>query len=154
MTMKAEAQHRRWALLARIASVIALFAIGGDHLYEYTTDHYSVIPTIGTLFLLNAIGGFGLGLALLVPVGRVMPRRQAELVTAALATAGIGLAAGSLAGLFISESTPLFGFMEFGYRTSIVIAIVSEAGAIVALVGLMLTTVRRAGALRPAAVAS
>jgi hypothetical protein len=152
--MKAEARHAQWALAARIASIITLFAIGGDHLYEYTADHYSVIPTIGTLFLLNAVGGFGLGAALFVPLGRFMPRRQAELVTAGIAAAGIGLAAGSLAALFISESTPLFGFMEFGYRTSIVIAIVAEAGAIVALVGLVLTTVRRAGTLRPATIAS
>jgi hypothetical protein len=152
--MKAETTHGRWALPARIASVIALFAIGGDHLYEYTADHYSVIPTIGTLFLLNAIGGFGLGAALLVPLGRLMPRRQAELVTAGLALVGIGLAAGSLAALFISESTPLFGFMEFGYRTSIVIAIVAEAAAILALATLVLTTVQRAAALRPATIAS
>ena len=35
--------------------------------------------------------------------------------------------------LLISEHTPLFGFMEHGYRLEIVIAIVAEAVTIVAL---------------------
>jgi hypothetical protein len=38
-------------------------------------------------------------------------------------------------GLFISEHTPLFGFMEHGYRLEIVIALAAEAVAIISLGG-------------------
>ena len=111
-----------WSL--RALGALALFAIAADHLYEYYVDGYSSIPTIGTLFLLNGIGGIALGLALLVAKNR--PAGVA-------AVAGIGLATASLIALFVSESTPLFGFMEFGYRTVIVVAIVAEVSAIVLL---------------------
>ncbi len=53
------------------------------------------------------------------------------------------MAAGSLVALFISERTPLFGFMERGYRPEIVIAIVAEAVALLALLALL--ALRRAG---------
>jgi hypothetical protein len=120
-----------WLLTARTAAALALVAVGGDHLYEYTADYYSAIPTIGVLFLLNAIGGFGLGAATLAPLDPFLARRTAFRATAVIAAAGITLAAFSLVALFISEGTPLFGFMESGYRTSIVIAIIAEVAAIV-----------------------
>jgi hypothetical protein len=47
-----------------------------------------------------------------------------------LATGGVGLAAGSLAGLFVSETAGLFGFVEHGYRMAIVVAVVAEVAAI------------------------
>jgi hypothetical protein len=40
---------------------------------------------------------------------------------------GLAIAVGSLVALFIAESQPLFGFMETGYDTPILIAIVAEA---------------------------
>ncbi|MBV9715236.1 MAG: hypothetical protein JOZ64_07665 [Solirubrobacterales bacterium] len=43
------------------------------------------------------------------------------------------MAGGALMALLISEHTPLFGFMEYGYRFAIVFAISSEAVALVAL---------------------
>jgi hypothetical protein len=46
---------------------------------------------------------------------------------------GIGIAAGSLAGLLVSESGGLFGFMEQGYREAIVLSIVLEVATIVLL---------------------
>ncbi len=123
------------AAATRAVSVLAMTVIAVDHLYEYTVDHdhYSAIPTIGTLFLLNAIGGFALAAALVIPLRGLVSRRSAGQLTAVLASAGIALAAGSLAALFVSESRPLFGFIEVGYRTSIVIAIVAETTAIIAL---------------------
>ena len=36
-------------------------------------------------------------------------------------------------GLLVSEQTPLFGFMEFGYRPAIAIAIACEAAAVLLL---------------------
>jgi hypothetical protein len=50
-----------------------------------------------------------------------------------LAYGGIGVAAGSLAGLAASESVGLFGFMESGYRGAIVLSIALEAATIVLL---------------------
>jgi hypothetical protein len=126
-----------WLLAARIAAALALVAVGGDHLYEYTVDYYSAIPTIGVLFLLNGIGGCALGAATLVPLELFLARRTAFRLTAVTAAAGISLAAVSLVALFVSEATTLFGFMEAGYRTSIVIAIVAEAAAIIFLVAVV-----------------
>jgi hypothetical protein len=133
----------------RAIGALSLFVIAADHLYEYYADHYSAIPTIGPLFLLNGIGATAVGLILVT-----FPRRVAGGWAVALAgAAAIGLAASSLAGLFVSESEPLFGFMETGYRPVIVIAIVSEAIAFVALTALLVLIWRdgrRPSELRPA----
>jgi hypothetical protein len=146
--MATERVDTGWLRAVRAVSVLALLAVGSDHVYEYAVDHYAAIPTIGTLFLLNAIGGFGLGAALLIPLRRFAPRRHADRLRASLAGAGIGLAGGSLAGLLVSESRPLFGFMEVGYRTSIVVAIVAEITAVFALLALAAMTFRSGNAAR------
>jgi hypothetical protein len=54
---------------------------------------------------------------------------QAGANRAVLALAGIGRAVLSLAALFVSESTGLFGFMENGYRRTVVVAIATEVAA-------------------------
>jgi len=69
---------------------------------------------------------------LVAPLGRVAGR-YAEAVRAGFAVSGIGIAVGSLVGLFVSESSGLFGFVEHGYRTAIVLAIVAEVAAVVFL---------------------
>jgi polyferredoxin len=51
----------------RAVGAIALFGIAGDHLYELVVAHYSAIPTIGTLFALDAAGAIVLGLILAAP---------------------------------------------------------------------------------------
>jgi plastocyanin len=128
------------SLTVRILGALALLGVAADHLYEYFVDHYSAVPTIGTLFLLDSVAAITLGLALLVPLRRMLPAPIAERVRALAAAAGILLAAASLAGLFASEVMPLFGFMEFGYRLVVVLAIVAESAAIVAL-GMFLVVV-------------
>jgi len=45
---------------------------------------------------------------------------------AAFSLGAVGIAAGSLVSLLVSEYTPLFGFMESGYRLAIVLAIVFD----------------------------
>jgi hypothetical protein len=117
---------------ARTLGAIALLVVGGVHLEQYTVAHFSVIPTIGPLFLVNFIAATSLGLLLLIPTRR-SARRGRLLFESLAALAGIGVAAGALAALLISEHRPLFGFMEHGYRLEIVIAIASEAVAIVSL---------------------
>jgi hypothetical protein len=118
--------------LVRLLAALSLLAVGGVHIQQYIVQDYRVIPTIGPLFLLNFIGGTVLGLYFLIPVG---PRagRVRLLVDAVAALAGWFVAAGALVALLVSEHTPLFGFMEHGYRFAIVFAIFSEAVAVVAL---------------------
>ena len=114
------------------AGAAGVLATGADHLYEYTVDGFSAVPTIGTLFLLNFIGATIIGLAMLIPIRRVAPR-IADLTRDVLDLSGIGLAASSLIALWISETSSLFGFSDFGFRPVIVAAIVAESVAVVAL---------------------
>jgi hypothetical protein len=118
--------------IARAIGASALLVVGGVHLEQYTVAHFSVIPTIGPLFLVNFIAATSLGLVLLVPIRRCVGRRRL-LFDSIVALAGIGVAVGALTALLISEQKPLFGFMEHGYRLEIVIAIAAEAIAILSL---------------------
>src|ERR1700753_2469291 len=118
--------------VARVLGAIALLVVGGVHLEQYTVAHFSLIPTIGPLFLVNFIAATSLGLLLMIPI-RSSARHGRQLFDSLAALAGIGVAAGALAALLISEQRPLFGFMEHGYRLEIVIAIASEAVAIASL---------------------
>ncbi len=137
-------------VVARIAGGVALLVVGGIHLEQYTVGHFSVVPTIGTLFLVNFVAATVLGLWLLVPVrGGYRPLRLA--VDCAVSVTGIGVAGGALIALLISEARPLFGFMEQGYRIEIVIALVSEAAAIIFLGGFLVLAWARARGLRNAA---
>jgi hypothetical protein len=122
--------------VARATAAIALLTVGAVHLEQYTVAHYSVVPKIGSLFLANFVAATAFGLSLLAPIGAISPRVRG-LVDATASLGGIGVAAGALAALLISERTPLFGFMEHGYRAEIVIAIAAETIAIVALGTLM-----------------
>ena len=134
----------------RLLAAISLLAVGGVHFQQYIVADYRVIPTIGPLFLLNFIGGTVLGLYFLIPVSRHAGRVRL-LVDAVAALAGWFLAAGALVGLLVSEHTPLFGFMEQGYRFAIVFALVSEAVTIIALTLLLVdnrATARRNQARR------
>jgi hypothetical protein len=122
----------RRAIIARAAlylGALAVLATGVDHIEQYAVDDYSTVPTIGTLFLLNFVAAVVLSIGLLAPLRRIAGR-YADVIRALLATGGVGLAAGSLAGLFVSETAGLFGFVEHGYRMAIVVAIVAEVAAI------------------------
>jgi hypothetical protein len=130
---------RRRAILAealRYLGALAVLATGVAHFEQYAVDDYSTVPTIGTLFLLNFIGAIVIAVGLTAPLGRVSGRYTAA-VRAVFAIAGIGLAVLSLAGLFVSETTGLFGFVEHGYRMAIVVAIVAEAAATILLVAFL-----------------
>jgi hypothetical protein len=135
------------ALLTRYAGALALLAVGLDHLQQYTADSYSAIPTIGTLFLLNFVSAAAITLGLFAPVQR-LPGRAGRLAVPLLALSGVGVAAGALAGLLVSETYGLFGFMETGYRSAIVLAIVLDAVTIV-LLGANLLLTRERGAAVP-----
>jgi hypothetical protein len=125
------------ARLGRYLGALALLGVGIDHIEQYYVDSYSAIPTIGTLFALNFASAAVVALGLVTPVGRIAGRWAAALL-ALLAVSGIGIAAGSLAGILVSESGGLFGFMERGYREAIVLSIVLEVATMI-LLGVFLT---------------
>jgi hypothetical protein len=116
----------------RYLGALALLAVGLDHLEQLSVDHYSAIPTIGTLFALNFASAALIACCLAVPIQR-LPGHAGRVAVSLLCVGGIGVAAGSLAGLVISESAGLFGFMETGYRAAIVLSIAFDAATIVLL---------------------
>src|SRR5581483_3524437 len=132
----------RTELVLRVVGALLLLFVGADHYYEYAAEHYSVLPTIGTLFLLHFASATALALVLLAPLSRAVPRfNRAVLQGAALS--GFGLAATSLTALLVSEQTTLFGFMEFNYRSAVVVALASEGAAAVVLALLFVVARRR-----------
>jgi hypothetical protein len=101
-------------------------AVGGVHAQQYYDAYFRVVPTIGTLFLLSFVGSGAVGAVLVAPVRR-LGHNLGDVILVVAALGGIGIAAGSLVSLLISEYTPLFGFMESGYRLAIVLALLFDA---------------------------
>ncbi len=140
--------------ITRAVGAVALLVTGAVHLQLYEGADYAVIPTIGTLFILNFVAATVIGFSLLVP----LPRRSGRgslILRSALALAGIAVAGGALVALMISEHAPLFGFREYGYRFVIVLAIAAEATAVLSLTAFLIRARSAAGAPSgPAAPAS
>jgi hypothetical protein len=126
----------RRSAIARTAlylGALAVLATGVVHIQQYYVADYSTVPTIGTLFFVNFASAVVVAVGLIAPLGRVAGR-YADAIRAIFAVSGIGIAVLSLVALEVSESSGLFGFVEHGYRTAIMLAIVAEAAAIVFLV--------------------
>jgi hypothetical protein len=121
----------------RTIGAVAVLVVGAVHLQQYLGDHFDVVPVIGPLFALNFAGATVIGLGLLVPSARL------RAVHVLLALGGIGLAATSFVLLFVSESRPLFGFQDYGYRPGIMIALAAEVVAVVALTAYLAARARR-----------
>src|SRR3984957_12101735 len=119
MTVRRVLKPIRPVAIVRLIAAVSLLAVGAVHIQQYAVENYSTVPTIGPLFLVNFIGGTALGLYFLIPAG---PRagRWRLLIDTGAAVTGWMVAGGALVGLLISEHTPLFGFMEHGYRFAIV----------------------------------
>ena len=154
-TLQAPAPGRLTVVrIAQLVGALALFTVGGVHYQQYEFAYFSVVPTIGPLFLATFIGATACGLVLLVPI-RYGAGRVWLLLDSLVALAGIGLSVGTFAGLLLSEHTPLFGFMEHGYRPAIVLALVAEAIATVSLTVFIACIVRATPRLgRPGEVGS
>src|SRR3954447_7295794 len=120
------------AWVALYLGALAVLATGVDHIQQYYANDYSSVPTIGTLFFLNFVSAVIIAVGLIAPLGRIAGR-YADAVRAVFAVGGIGLGLLSLAGLFVSETSGLFGFVEHGYRMPITLAIVAETAAVVLL---------------------
>ena len=127
----------------RLLGALALLGVGAVHLQQYYAADYSGVPTIGPLFLLNGIGSGILGVALLLPVERMLRARNAHALLSALTIGGVMIAAGSLIALFISESGGLFGFIEPGYSLPVVLAIVSETATLILLAPVAAISLRK-----------
>jgi hypothetical protein len=128
----------------RYLGAVALLGVGLDHLVQFSVDHYSAIPTIGTLFALNFASAVLVACGLVAPAQRLRGRAR-RVAVPLLSIGGIGVAAGSLAGLLVSESTGLFGLMETGYRPAIVLSVTLDVATIV-LLTVFLAATRRARA--------
>lgn len=137
------------AELARYLGAVAIVLVGVVHAQQYYGAYFSVVPTIGMLFLLSFIGSGVVGVVLIAPVRR-LGRSVGDLILVAAALGGIGIAVGSLASLLISEYMPLFGFMESGYRLAVVLALVFDGLTTVFLGAfvLLVARARRDGAPR------
>jgi hypothetical protein len=129
-------------LAARLLGALSLLAVGAVHLQQYF-ELYSSVPTIGTLFVLNFVGATVVGLGLLAPVERLLGRLGGPTVTL-LALAGSGQAATAFVFLWISERTPLFGFMEPGYDpAAILVSRVTEVATVVLLTAFLVARLAR-----------
>ncbi len=148
--------HRHLIDLARLVGALAVLTAGADHLEEYTANQFSTVPTIGILFLLNFVAATVVGVGLLAPLGLIAPR-LASALRALLALAGIGIAVASLAGLWISEQSSLFGFTDHGFRAAVAVAVAAEAAAVLSLVAYLALAgihLRAMGRPRPSASSS
>lgn len=121
---------------ARYLGGLMILVVGSVHLQQYA-DFIKDVPTIGALFVLNAAGAGVIVVMLAVPRLRLLA-----------AIAGVALCIGSLVSVALSfTSSGIFAYTEPDLRTPIVIAILSEAVALMALA----TIAARAANLRAAA---
>jgi hypothetical protein len=126
--LRPHSRHRRDIAveLVRYLGAVSIVVVGAIHAQQYYAAYFSVVPTIGTLFLLSFIGAGVVGVALVAPVRR-LGRAMGDGILVLAALGAIGIAVGSLVSLLISEYTPLFGFMESGYRLAIVLTLVFDS---------------------------
>jgi len=111
--------------MARYLGAVSLLMVAAIHAQQYYDAYFSAVPTIGRLFMLNIVGASVTGLLLLAPV-RLLGRRVGAAILVPAALAGICVAAGAFTALVVSEYTPLFGFMESGYRLAIELSLLFE----------------------------
>jgi hypothetical protein len=110
---------------ARYLGAVSILLVGAVHAQQYYDAYFSVVPTIGPLFLLSFVGAGVVGAVLFAPVRRLAPR-AGDAILALAALGAISIALGTFAALLISEYTPLFGFMESGYRLAVVLTLVFD----------------------------
>ena len=131
--------------ISRYLGAVSILVVGAIHAQQYYDAYFRVVPTIGTLFLLSFIGAAVVGAVLFAPV-RLLGERLGDLILALAALGAIGIAVGTLVGLLVSEYTPVFGFMESGYRLAIVLTLVFDGlttvflGVFLVIVGPQLRT--------------
>ena len=117
----------------RLLAVALLLAEGAVHLQQ-VEGPLKAVPTINTLFVLNAVGAAA---AALVLAGS----RERVAVLAALA--GLGLMLTALVSLAISRAGTLFAYSEPTLRPAVTLAALIELAAVLALTGFVLARLRQ-----------
>ena len=115
--------HGAWflaALVLRLVCAGLLIWVAAIHLHLWM-EGYRDIPTVGPLFLADAVGGFVLAAVLVV-----WPRPLAGLF-------GAGFMISTLGGLIVSLNFGLFGFRESSGASFVVETIILESVGTVAL---------------------
>jgi hypothetical protein len=108
------------ALVLRLVCAGLLIWVAAIHLHLWT-EGYRDIPTVGPLFLADAVGGFVLAAVLLV-----WPRPLAGIL-------GTGFMISTLGGLIISLNFGLYGFRESLGASFVIETIILESVGAVAL---------------------
>lgn len=114
----------------RLIAVVLLLAEAGIHLQQYEGP-LNAVPTIGSLFVLNAIGAGAIALLLAGSRGSVA-------VLASLA--GLGLTLGALVSLAITRAGTLFDYSEPTLRAAVVASAVVEVALVLVLAAFLLTS--------------
>ena len=109
----------------RFTAIALLLGEGLVHLQQYAGLLHSV-PTINTLFLLNAIGAGLISLALAASRDRV---------AILLALGAIGMSVVALVSLAVARASVLFNYSEPTLRTPVVLAALLELGAVLVASG-------------------
>ena len=125
------ARPGRTPVVSRMVAALLLAIGGGVHL-DLWRDGYRGIRYIGPLFLANVIVSGIVAARLVLGGGRPT------------ALAGLAIAVGSLAGLALSRTVGLFGFVESGWTPAAARAVAAEIGAVVTI-GLVLALSARSG---------
>jgi hypothetical protein len=131
LTPRRSATAVLWTL--RVVGAALLAVMGWIHL-DLWLDGYRTIDVIGPAFLLNTIAGFGLAALLLVTPRPLLPW---------VAVLGALTAAGTLAGLLLSTTVGLFGFVESTAAALWWESFWVEVAAVVLLAVLALVSARR-----------
>jgi hypothetical protein len=134
MTLESTPRTGQWVAVAgRIAGAALTGGSAGIHLYLWL-DGFRDVETIGTLFLLNAIGGFALAIALLATPSRLL---------AVFSALGALYAVSVLGALSLSLTVGLFGFEESIDTEGVVTTLVINSIAVLLLGALTISQVRR-----------
>lgn len=107
----------------RYAAIALLLFQGGIHLQQYEGP-LNPVPTISTLFVLNAIGAAAIALMLASSRGHLA-------VLGALQ--GLGLTLGALVSLAISRESTLFDYTEPTLRAAVTLTTIVELAAVLVL---------------------
>ncbi len=122
----------------RVLAVVLLLTEGAIHLQQYEGP-LNAVPTINTLFVLNAIGAAVIALVLAGSRGFMA-------VLGSLAA--VGLTLGALVSLAITRIGTLFEYSEPTLRAAVVFAPAVEVGVVLALAAFLLAY-RRADRAAP-----
>lgn len=122
----------------RFGLIALLLVEGGIHLQQYEGTLHAV-PTISTLFVLNAIGAALLALPLAVVRARLA-------IFLALGVAGMSLVA--LVSLAITRKATLFAYSEPTLRVAVTVATIVELGAVLAAAAFVAVRIRELAAGR------